>query len=125
MTARATLAGALIAFACASAGHAQSGTPLKLKPENTADVAHLGFKALLIAVLCLGLVAAALYGWRAWRRGQGLVPGDAPGIQLESARRISVKTTLLTVQWQGRRYLLAENGGNTSVIDSREIGGAP
>jgi hypothetical protein len=107
-----------------SVSDAQSRTPLQLKPQSSADVWQLGFKAMLIAVVCLGLVAACLYGYRIWKRGQLLVSGSSPGIQLEAARRISQKTMLLTIQWQGRRYLLAENGGNTCVIDSREVEGS-
>jgi hypothetical protein len=104
---------------------AQVGTPLRLKPQSTADVWQLGFKALLLAVLLLGVVAACLYGWRVWKRGQTGPTRNAPDVALESARRISQKTTLLTIQWQGRRYLLAENAGTTRVIDSRAIEGAP
>jgi hypothetical protein len=98
-----------------------NGTPLRLKTQTSADMLNVGFEAMLIAVLCLGILAAGLYGWRAWRKGQIVTPGSGSGAQLEAARRISRKTLLLTIQWQGRRYLLAENGGQTSVIDSREI----
>jgi hypothetical protein len=100
---------------------AQVGTPLRLKQQNTAEMWQLGFKALLLSVVFLGLVGGCLYGWRVWKRGQGITLRNAPDVQLESARRISQKTVLLTVRWQGRRYLLAENAGATRVIDSRVI----
>lgn len=133
MTHRALFAkcGYLAMSACAlqmrlSAGVcAQAGTPLHLKPQNTADVWQLGFKALLSAVLLLGIFAAALWGWRRWKRGHGIAASAGPAVQLESARRVSQKTTLLTVQWLGRRYLLAENAGATRLIDSRPLDGAP
>jgi hypothetical protein len=102
---------------------AQSRTPLQLKPQSTADLWQTSFKALLVAVLCLGVLAACLYGWRAWKQRKGAVLGAPASLQLESARRISQKTTLLTVQWQGRRYLLAESASTTSVIDSRALDG--
>jgi hypothetical protein len=109
------------AFILTSAAYAQSGTPLRLKPERSADTWQLGLKAILISVLFLGIVAALLYGWRVWRRGQVTVAGTGATVQLESARRVSPRTLLLTVQWQGKQYLLAENAGQTCVIDSREL----
>jgi hypothetical protein len=104
---------------------AQSGTPLQLKPKGSVATWELGFRAILITLLCLGVLAACLYGWRVWKRGQGFTFGNTASAQLESARRVSPKTLLLTVQWQGRRYLLAENGNSTSLIDSQNVEGAP
>jgi hypothetical protein len=121
--ARALLLAGGMQFALSSPGGAQTGTPLQLKPQGSINTWELGFKAILVALLCLGVLAACLYGWRVWKRGQGFTFGNAAGVQLESAKRVSPKTLLLTVQWQGRRYLLAENGNSTSLIDSQDVEG--
>lgn len=102
---------------------AHADTPLQLKPADTLDVWQVSLQAFLVAIFGLGLAAAALYGWRAWRRAQGISVGQSAGAHLEWARRISPRTTLLVVQWQGRRYLLTENSNVTQLLDSRALDG--
>lgn len=102
--------------------NAEAQTALQLKPDAPTSVGALAAKALIVALICLGAVAAGLYLWR--NRWQGSVrssaattPADLP--RVEWARRISPRSTLVLVQWEGRRYLLAESVNAVQVIDQR------
>lgn len=102
---------------------AEAPSPLPLRTGGSVDLWQTAFKAVVVAVLSLSLVAVALYTWRhriRLRTGQLPITGVAAGV--EWARRVSPRTTLLVVRWQGRQYLLAENGASTQVIDSKVIG---
>jgi hypothetical protein len=99
-----------------------AATELPVKPRGSVDLWRTTIKAVVAALVLLGLAAAALYAWRHRMRlpGTGSVRAG-PGVSLEWARRVSPRTTLLLVRWQRREYLLAESGSATHVIDSRVL----
>lgn len=97
-------------------------TALQLKPDASTSIGALAAKALIVALICLGAVAAGLYLWR--NRWQGRVRSSTAATlvdmpRIEWARRISPRSTLVLVQWDGRRYLLAESANAVHVIDQR------
>jgi hypothetical protein len=113
------LLGLLIAFGVTHS--VQAAAPLQLKPDAGPNLVALTAKALLVATICLGAVVAGLYVWRQRLQVRtGLGPVSATP-SVEWARRISPRTTLLLIHWDGRRYLLAESGGATQLIDSRTV----
>jgi hypothetical protein len=95
------------------------GTPLQLKPASQFDAWQVALKAVLVGAMGVAAVGGGLYAWRTWKRSQGLMTGDGDAAAVEWARRVSPRTTLLVVRWQGKRYLLAESGTQTQLIDSR------
>lgn len=104
-----------------TAGAFAASPELPLKTGSSADLWRTGVNAIFIAVICLAVVAAALHTWRNRIRFQSgrTVPPDAANV--EWARRVSPRTTLLIVNWRGKQYLLAENAGATRVVDSHAV----
>lgn len=100
---------------------AAQSTRLPLKPESEyGSIGFAVFKSLILAVLLLAAAAAGLYAWKRRRLPETSATGNVAA-NLEWARRVSPKTTLLVVCWQGRRYLLAESTGSFQLIDSRSL----
>ena len=75
---------------------------------------------MLLAASLLALVFYGLLWWRKRFTSTQLVPNESAPI-VKSMRRITQKSTLLTIVWQGKVYLLAENQGALSVLDSMPI----
>jgi hypothetical protein len=100
---------------------ALASTPLKLKPTSSFDMWQVAVKAVLIGAMGVVAVAGGLYVWRSWRRAQGMMIGPNDAASVEWARRVTPRTTLLVVRWQGKRYLLAENSTHTTVVDTRAL----
>ncbi len=91
---------------------------LGLKPPTDSSFLLGGLKALLIGALLLALVGVVLWWWR--RKLSSTFAPSSAGIApplLQSSRRISQKTLLMVVQWQGHSYLLAETGTAVQLID--------
>lgn len=99
----------------------QAADALPFKPVQDVSLWQTTLKSLAAAVVCLGAVAWALWYWRARWQPRGGSTTDVSGAHVEWARRASPRTTLLVVRWQGRRYLLAENSGSTTVLDKRDV----
>jgi flagellar biogenesis protein FliO len=110
---RARLAAGLAA--CALAGAAQAGPArLPLKPA----AADGGLAARAVAAL---LGVAALAGAGAWMlKRSGRAPRRAgarpPALQRRDSMRLSTRTTLFVVGWQGAEWLLAEGEGGVRLL---------
>jgi hypothetical protein len=94
---------------------------LVLKENAGPGLWAAGLKAMLVGAAALACTGAILWWLR--RRRDPAPPGSRQqsGPVPKGSRRISQKTVLLVVQWEGRRYLLAENGNNTKLLDSRAV----
>lgn len=111
------------AIACLCvAGMAQAAevtSSLPLRSGGSFDWWSTAVKAIFTALICLAIVAVLLYRLK----NRGWMPLGAPstpaGATVEWARRVSPRTTLIVVTWQGKRYLLAENTATTQVIDTQ------
>jgi hypothetical protein len=114
-------AGLVAAMLLSTAACAGGGTPLQLKPASQFDATQIAVKAILIGAMGVVVVGGALFAWRTWRRSQGMLLGPNDAAAVEWARRVSPRTTLLVVRWQGTRYLLAESTGHTTLIDRRAL----
>jgi hypothetical protein len=112
---------ALMVIAVTIGTVALADTPLKLKPASSFDMWQIAVKAVLIGAMGVVAVAGGLYVWRSWRRAQGMMIGANDAAAVEWARRVTPRTTLLVVRWQGKRYLLAENSTHTTVVDTRTL----
>lgn len=112
----------LLAGAPACPAGAAPGLPLK--QDDSPALWAAGMKALLVGAAALAGTGAGLW-WL--RRRSGALPAGCPGNApvLHSSRRVSQKTLLLVVHWEGRRYLLAEHGSGTQLLDSRDAGATP
>ena len=109
----------LAALSCAPARAA-----LPLKPDTDPALRAAGARALLAGALALTATGAGLWWLR--RRMDGAPPrGRAHQPALRSSHRVGRRTVLLVVQWEGRRYLLAEGGGGTRLLDSRAVEDTP
>lgn len=108
----------------ASAFGGEPAPALPLRHDTSVELWRTGLKALFSTVLALAAVAGVLYAWRRRFLDKHIAPATSEATTVEWARRVSPKTTLLVVRWQGRRYLLAENAGSTRLIDSRSIEGS-
>ena len=103
------------------AGSAFAQTGLGLKPADDGQLLFGGLKAVAFGLLCLLVVGIALRTWRRRMMPALVAPaGDAVPL-LQSSRRITQKTVLLVVRWQGRVYLLAESNGGICEIDSAAV----
>lgn len=104
------------AASCAMAQPAtQSGLLLKHPAEQSLFLNAA--MSLLVAVLFLGLACFVLL----WLRRRIMPNVDSHNEYVpvvKTTRRITPKTTLVTVIWQGKAYLLAESQGAISVLDS-------
>lgn len=94
------------------------GQALALKPPQSQAPWSAGLKAMAVGAVALGLTFAGLRRWRV-RTGRAEVAGPV----LASSRRVSQKTVLLVVQWQGKSYLLSETGQSLQLLDSAAIEG--
>ena len=112
----------LCAGAVALAVEAQ-GTPLQLKPSGSFDAWQLALRAVIVGAMAIGALVGGLYMWKNWKGGLSLrfTPTEKHPATVEWAKRISPRTTLLVVKWEGRRYLLSEGASQTQVVDSRAI----
>jgi len=102
-------------FVCAPSA---SAVPLILKPDTEGLLWSTGLKSLLFAVVLL----AAVYWILKRSKGRLNLPAQK-NINLPTvlgSKRISTRSTLLVIGWQGRSYLLVEQNGSTQVIDSRD-----
>lgn len=98
---------------------AEATSSLPLRSDASFDWWGTAVKAIFIALICLALVAVLLYRFknRGWMSlGAPSTPAAA---QVEWARRVSPRTTLIVLNWQGKRYLLAENSATTQLIDTQ------
>ena len=109
---RALIAAALLCVALPGFGQA-----LALKPAESQAPWSAGIKAIAIGAVALGLTFAGLRRWRGGRTGRV----DVVGPVLASSRRVSQKTVLLVVHWQGKAYLLSETGQSLQLLDSAAI----
>lgn len=101
---------------------AEATSSLPLRSDGSLDWWSTAVKAIFIALICLAFVAVLLYRFK----NRGWMPLGAPSklpaaAQVEWARRVSPRTTLIVVNWQGKRYLLAENTATTELIDTQTI----
>jgi hypothetical protein len=95
---------------------------LQLKPPATGNFLLGGLKALTVGAVLLAAVGGGLWYWR--RKVApvfGATSADAGTPQLQSSKRISQKTVLLVVQWQGHSYLLAETNGAVQLLDKTPV----
>lgn len=111
---------ACLALASACAFGAQD-TMLQLKPASDFDGWQVALKAVLIGAMGVAAAAGGLYAWRSWQRSKGVAFGDSAPAAVDWARRVTPRTTLLIVRWQGKQYLLAENAGQTALVDTRSV----
>lgn len=111
----------LLSVGCSVAASAPAAA-LNLKANEQGPWME-GVKAITIGAIALGAAAAGLVAVR--RRYAGNFSGHPQTMApwLKSSRRISQKTVLLVVQWEGRVYLLAENAQATQLLDSRSLEG--
>ena len=100
---------------------AAQDTPLQLKPASNFDGWQVALKAVLIGAMGIAAAAGGLYAWRSWQRSKGVTLGDSAPAAVDWARRVTPRTTLLVVRWQGKQYLLAENAGQTALLDTRSV----
>lgn len=121
------IATSLAVCVAVSSPHAMAATQAAAAlPLKTGDQGLwlAGLKSIAIATLALLATAGALFylrgrtGGTPWQALRGGERKAQTPVVLE-ARRISPKTSLLVVQWQGRTYLLAESAGSTQLLDSR------
>jgi hypothetical protein len=105
-------------FAAAAELPEKSG--LTLKPAADQSMVFHAAISLLIAVVLLIIVCCCLLWWK-----KRIKPAHGGNDQylpaVKASRRITQKTTLITVVWQNKIYLLAESHGNISVIDSTGV----
>lgn len=94
---------------------------LPLKTDASSDLWRAGLSAIFIAVICLAVVAVALYTWRNRLNFPGRRAALPDAANVDWARRVSPRTTLLIVRWRGKQYLLAENAGTTQIVDSHAV----
>jgi len=99
---------------CCCAFEARAALPLKEAAD--AQLWSLGLRSLLVGALLCALAGAVLW-WLRRLRALPAPQGDGP--RLARSRRISQKTVLLEVEWEGRRYLLAESQNGAQLLDSR------
>ena len=105
----------LLIFSLSGPGALHASLPLK---TETGAGLSTGLHSLLLAVLLCALVGLVLWCLRRNRRG---TYHDGDGAKLVRSRRLSQKTVLLEVEWEGRKYLLAESAGAISLIDSSAL----
>lgn len=108
----------LLAPAASAVLSSPQTTRLPLKPAAEESVF---FSAAISIFVAAALLALAFYGL-VWLRKR-LLPGQSGAVSefspiVKNTRRLSQKTTLVTVVWQGKMYLLAESQGALSVLDS-------
>jgi hypothetical protein len=109
-------------LALLAAAQAQADTPLQFKPSGSFDAWQVALKAVMVGALGIAAVIGGLYAWKNWKGLPRLTRFTAPDPRaavVESARRISPRSTLFVVRWEGRRYLLSESATQTVVVDSR------
>ena len=113
----------VVALACADIAQtalaADAASPLPLRSASSFDGWTMALKAIAVAVVCLAIAAVVLH--RMKNRGWVPLGGAAmPAVaNVQWAKRISPRTTLMVVKWQGKHYLLAENGATTALLDTR------
>lgn len=88
---------------------------LTLKPAGSNLPWAEGLKAIAIAAVALAIAYAGLRRLR--QRDTVAAPGQR-GPRVIESRRASQKTLLLVVQWEGKRYFLAETGSALQLLDS-------
>jgi len=112
-------------FACLALGSvcamAAQDSPLQLKPASDFDGWQVALKAVLIGAMGVAAAAGGLYAWRSWQRSKGVTLGDSAPAAVDWARRVTPRTTLLIVRWGSKQYLLAENAGQTALVDTRSV----
>ena len=101
-----------------------SREPLKLKPSGNLDAFQLALKAVLIGVVGVAAAGGGLYAWRNFKGAPRLALTKNSPATVEWARRVTPRTTLMVVQWNGKRYLLAEGVSQTQLVDSHEADGS-
>jgi hypothetical protein len=111
---------AMSILALASAGAvASQNTPLQLKPSSKFDGWQVALKAVLIGAMGLVVAGGGLFAYRTWQRSKGITVGEVAPASVEWARRVSPRTTLVIVHWNGKRYLLAEGAAHITLIDTQ------
>lgn len=115
-------ASASTSAAAASAIHLPASLPFRRESETTSTAGP----KLLGGVLVL---AAALIGAQRWLRRRKATPAARPWspwpggrqsgdtIGLLSSKQLGPGARLHVIEWQGRQYLLADSGGNVTVLD--------
>lgn len=114
--------GLLSAFLAVSTVEPTASTPLQFKPSGSFDAWQVALKAVMVGALGIAAVIGGLYAWKNWKglpQLSRLTTPDPRAAVVESARRISPRSTLFVVRWEGRRYLLSESTTQTVVVDSR------
>jgi hypothetical protein len=114
--------GQLGAFVSDLTVESNAGTPLQFKPSGSFDAWQIALQAVMVGALGIAAVIGGLYAWKNWKglpQFARLATPDPRAAIVESARRISPRSTLFVVRWQGRRYLLSESATQTVVVDSR------
>ena len=93
---------------------------LQLKPTDQ-GVWIDGLKALAIGSMALVAATASLLWLRRNYAGNIQTNSSMQLPVLKSSRRVSQKTLLLVVHWEGKHYLLSESNGVILVVDSRPV----
>ncbi len=75
--------------------------------------------ALLVAVTCVPLVGLAI------RRRAGLLPSGPDAMRVTGSLRVSPTVSLVTVELEGRRYLLSVGPERAELVDRLETATAP
>lgn len=101
-----------------------SATGLTLKPASQTLWVD-GLKSIAIGSLALAVAAGSLFWLRRRFTEDNKMNQSMSTPILKSSRRVSQKTLLLVVQWEGKVYLLAEQGSTTQVLDSRALTAEP